>query len=398
MILLSILFITTGIIGLTVSGIIFKNYSSNKIMNIYFILFIAILSLKQFALGLSYFFFQKNIMNWFYENASFSVLVFPLIYLYFKKLSHESPTIEKKDITTHYIFPVLFFLLFLNQVYSPYKIVSPYYEYIESFIAFIFLLWYDYLCFELLLKTIWSQKGNKSNQSQNDLIHQWTKFLFIVISIAPLKPLLKFILKINGYESIINYNFMPITSIALLLICFKILCCPEIFYGYTILKSKINTNTSSNLRLDEVWNLSLKIVPKNLQDKTLKPKIDLNLLKYIKKIEQLVLENHLFINSDETINEIAHKLNIPKSHLIYLFKYHSKISFIELKKIIRIHYATKLIEDDFLSSNTLNSLSKKVGFTSYDPFYRSFKEITGNGPLDYYNIIRSNNSNNKYVV
>lgn len=393
MILLSILFIIAGVIGITVSGIIFKNYKSNKIMNIYFILFIGIISLKQFTIGISHFFIEKNSTNWFYENASFSVLIFPLIYLYFKNLTITQKTFGKKDFFTHFSFPILFFLLLLNQSYSPYKIIKPQYEYIESFISFLFLLWYDYLCYKLLVKNIWSTIENKPKKPQNDLIKKWTKFIFIVISIAPLKPLIVFTTSLIEYKTIFNHNFFPVTSILLLIIYFKILCSPEIFYGYNFLKSKIDSNTSSNLRLNEVWNLSEKKIQNNLQDKILKNKINPNLLDYTKKIEQLVFENQLFINSDLTINLIAHKLNIPKSHLIYLFKYHSKISFIEFKKVIRIHYAIKLIEDDFLGSNTLNSLSKKVGFTSYDPFYRSFKEITGNGPSEYHNIIRKNNHN-----
>jgi AraC-like DNA-binding protein len=393
MLSLSLLFIIVGVTGIIVSGIIFKNYRSNEIMNVYFILFIGIVSLKQFSIGISHFFIEKNTKNWFYENASFSALIFPLIYLYFKSLTITNKTFGKKDFFTHFSFPILFFLLVLIQSYSPYKLIKPKYEYIESFISFVFLLCYDYLCYKLLLKNIWSTNENKSKKPKNDLIKKWTKFIFLVISIAPLKPLIVFIIVLNEYKTIFNHNFFPVTSILLLIIYFKILCSPEILYGYGYLKSKINSNTSSNLKLHEVWNLSEKEIQNNLQDKILKNKINPKLLEYTKKIEQLIFENQLFLGGDFTINLIANKLNIPKSHLIYLFKYHSKISFIEFKKIVRIHYAIKLIEDDFLSSNTLNSLSKKVGFTSYDPFYRSFKEITGNGPSEYYNIIRKNNHN-----
>ena len=72
----------------------------------------------------------------------------------------------------------------------------------------------------------------------------------------------------------------------------------------------------------------------------------------------------------------------------YLFKYHSTLSFSEYKKVIRIHDAIKHIELDYLKSNTLDSLSKKVGFTSYNPFFTSFKEISGVSPIEYYKTIQ----------
>ena len=84
-----------------------------------------------------------------------------------------------------------------------------------------------------------------------------------------------------------------------------------------------------------------------------------------------------------TISDLASKLNIPKSHISYIFKYHSTISFSEYKKVIRIRDAMKHIELNYLKNNTLDSLSKKVGFTSYNPFFTSFKEVSGVSPLEY---------------
>ena len=36
----------------------------------------------------------------------------------------------------------------------------------------------------------------------------------------------------------------------------------------------------------------------------------------------------------------------------------------------------------------LDSLSKKVGFTSYNPFFTSFKEVSGVSPLEYYKMTK----------
>jgi AraC-like DNA-binding protein len=48
----------------------------------------------------------------------------------------------------------------------------------------------------------------------------------------------------------------------------------------------------------------------------------------------------------------------------------------------------QLIESDFLKINTLDALAMKVGFSSYNPFFTSFKEVTGSTPQAYSKIIR----------
>jgi AraC-like DNA-binding protein len=53
--------------------------------------------------------------------------------------------------------------------------------------------------------------------------------------------------------------------------------------------------------------------------------------------------------------------------------------------LARIQDAIKLINEDFLKENTLDSLSKKVGFLSYNSFFTGFKEISGSAPIEYCN-------------
>lgn len=83
------------------------------------------------------------------------------------------------------------------------------------------------------------------------------------------------------------------------------------------------------------------------------------------------------------MDEFAILLKIPKSHLKFIFKYHSKISFSDFKKIARVQDALVLIDQNFLTTNTFKALSKKVGFTSYNPFFTSFKDVVGKSPQEY---------------
>ncbi|OYX86371.1 MAG: hypothetical protein B7Y83_01595 [Flavobacteriales bacterium 32-34-25] len=394
MILLKILLFISGILGLIVSIILSKNYKSNKIINIYFILFLLIVSLRQLIIGIHYLYFENYSQDSSFEQSTFLILVLPLIYLYFKNLSMEIESFNGVEFLKIYIFPVLLFATICYQTHFMLQHEYIRYDLILYLIQVVFSMVYLFLCFEKISKKKWLTKESSTKKFQNSLLRKWTKLLTISILLIAIKHLFLFIMKIFNNEEPALFTYHPVTSIMILIICFKILYNPEIFYGYSFLNSKINKNQHFDLRFDNIWHISNNVTPKNQQDKALQNKIESNILKYIEQIEKTVLENDLLAKSDITINDIANKLNIPKSHLIYLFKYHSNVSFIELKKTVRVYYATKLIHDNFLKANTLNCLSKRVGFSSYDPFYRSFKEVTGNSPIEYYNLIRVNELTN----
>jgi AraC-like DNA-binding protein len=76
---------------------------------------------------------------------------------------------------------------------------------------------------------------------------------------------------------------------------------------------------------------------------------------------------------------------MPKSHLSFIFKYHSTISFSDFKKLNRIQDAIELINEGYLKTNTFDSLSKQVGFSTYNTFYIAFKEVTNKAPQEYVN-------------
>ncbi len=100
-------------------------------------------------------------------------------------------------------------------------------------------------------------------------------------------------------------------------------------------------------------------------------------------IEDLALNKKWFRNSNSKQDMLASELEIPKSHVGFIFKYHSKTSFTEFRKIIRVYDSIQLIEGHYLKANTLDSLASKVGFSSYNPFFTTFKEVTGTTPQAY---------------
>ena len=103
------------------------------------------------------------------------------------------------------------------------------------------------------------------------------------------------------------------------------------------------------------------------------------------QIEHLALNTPLYFTESFKIQDLSNKLNIPKSHVSFVFKYHAKISFNDFKKIIRVQKGIVLIENGFLKNNTIESLAEETGFSSYSAFFKSFKSIIGVSPKEYYN-------------
>lgn len=383
----NLLFVITGIIGFVTTFLIFKNYKSNRIMNIYIILLILIISFRFFLSGLTYFIFDTDFRNTYFKYSNISLVVIPICYLYFKNLSDNNDKINSKELL-HFIFPTSFFLFIIyhNHFYFDSETIIV----ILYGLFFIFAIVYLILCFRILRTKIWTRKGEiKVIQKQNKLINKWTLFLFIALVLSVSRLFIAIILEIYFDESIKGHSYQWISAIIWLTILFKILISPEILYGYNFLHQKINENKNNSLVLNDIWKTTPNIELNNSQHLVLKEKIDQNIINYIKEIETISLKFELFRNSNLTITDLANNLRIPKSHISYLFKYHSTISFSEYKKVIRIHDAIKQIELNYLKNNTLDSLSKKVGFTSYNPFFTSFKEIVGLSPLEYYKMNRT---------
>jgi len=99
--------------------------------------------------------------------------------------------------------------------------------------------------------------------------------------------------------------------------------------------------------------------------------------------DKTVLETNFFQDPNASTKTLATTLNRPSSHLVFIFKYYSTIGFSEYRNKMRIEHAKKLIKNNFLVSNTLEALSIKVGFSSYNPFYSAFKKQTGVSPNEF---------------
>lgn len=376
--LVQFFYIMIGLIGLITAIIIITQHKNNWIINVYLIILLLLISIR-FLLD-PLFYFYENLKPSF-SYTPFLSLIIPVIYLYFENITNDAKK-QKKLKLLHFVFPIL--LGVINLLNNYYGFLGSYSLTLLNVVFAIYYLIYLISSYRLLKENVWNRKSQIIfiNQ-QNNLLRKWTIFLFgifVLLSFRLLATLL-FDLIYDDYSG--GQNFQWISGVIFLILFIKILITPEILFGYNALYKKINEQKKLDLSLNEIWILTEKINIKNQQDEILKVKIYNDLIKNLKNIERLAFEEKSFRRQKTSATEFAKNLGIPKSHVNFIFKYHCKITFTEFKNIIKIYDALQLIETGFLKLNTLDALAIKVGFSSYNPFFTSFKDVTGSTPQAY---------------
>ena len=273
---------------------------------------------------------------------------------------------------------------FGNLLNNYYYFLGKYSVVILNIIFVVYAIIYLAIDFLLLKKNVWNRNSKiQIIDVQNNLLRKWTLFLFILYIAISMRLLMTLFFDMINSSFSAGKNQLWISGILWSIIFIKILITPEILFGYNALYKKISEQKKSLFLLSEIWLFSVKKEIKNQQHGLLKDKIYPELTKYLKDIEYLALIENCFRKPKTSATEIAKKLEIPNSHFKFIFKYHSKVSYSEFKKIIKTYDAIQLIESGYLKTNTLEALAIKVGFSSYNPFFTSFKEITGSTPQSY---------------
>jgi AraC-like DNA-binding protein len=371
--------ILTGTIGLfTLLGMAFS-YSSNKLINFFLFVAIGLVSLRFIVSGSFELLYNDDAILFINILKSISLFNAPLLYLYFKSIAYDENSINKRSFV-HLILPTIF-SFYIYWFYQSSYFGNPYFKVFNLVFILFLIAFYVWKSFVTLKENVWKNK-HEVHLIHFKLIRNWTAFLFTICCLLILRLVLSFSVEILENNAIGGNPFQFIQCFIWLVIFAKILITPEILFGLPHLTKRINQISLNQVEIDGNWKLD-EIAISNVQDLKLKEKLDIRILGYIEDLEHLVLEQHYFRNHKITIIDVANELGVPVSHLVYLFKYHSKLSFTEYKTKLKIEDAKKLIEKGFLSTNTLESLAAEVGFASYNPFFTAFKKREGMSPNEY---------------
>lgn len=324
------------------------------------------------------------------DSGSLSILylvIAPYFYLYYKNLVLQKKTYNPKDLK-HFIF--IAFLYFINTNETLSESFIFYFGGITNFILVgAFILFYLIYIFKLLSKHIWFKKVILINDRHFRLIKNWSIYLFTLNVLGALALLVSIYQEVNSKSAPSGTSLAIVLLFFWLFIYFKILSSPEILYGLPILNKKLLKFSSTHQENDpnlvsknKNWVL-VTDSQKNNQDLKLQEKIHSNISSYIKEIEKLSNEAYIFRHPNTSVSDLANKLGVPTSHVVFLFKYHSTISFSEYRMQSRIQDAIALMESGYLKTNTLESLAYKTGFASYNPFFSAFKKVTNLSPQEY---------------
>jgi len=246
----------------------------------------------------------------------------------------------------------------------------------------LFFVFYLVLVLKTLRHYLWHKKNIQIDSNHYNLVKNWTKYLFghntLVVTGILISIYTEYALGITLSG---KYMFF-IILLSWITIYFKILISPEILYGLPLLNQKLLLFNKPIVGVNDNWELSSPPT-KSDRDERLHAKIKSNIHGYIGEVDRLSYATFIFRSSKISLGDLANEMGLPTSHLVYVFKYHSKISFAEYRMHSRVQDAINLIHNDYLKINTLESLAFKAGFSSYTPFFTAFKKVTKLSPQEY---------------
>jgi len=374
------IYLFSGLLGFIVFLLMVFKYKKNHNTNAYFLVLIFLTSSRFIVHGIITVFPNlQNLQNQF--DIAVNVFAWPLAYLYFYNLVNNPSHFNKRNLL-HFVVPTLFLFIILFN----YHLTKQVFEKVV-FIGIVFIIitsiLYALASYKLLKNNVWSRKNDRLHVDQkNKLFKQWTLFMYVLIILMFLRFLFNFILNLFGIDYCNKNQFLWFSALIGIGLYIKMLLSPELIYGFHVFQNKIKEYKKNTIIYKNIW-ITKKPIISNIQDSILKEKMEINIENYIVDIENLAVNSNAFFTEKYNTTNLANELNIPKSHILYLFKYHSKIKFSEFKKIIRIQKTISLIEEGYLKKNTMESLASEVGFTSYSSFFKSFLSITGVSPQEY---------------
>ena len=321
----------------------------------------------------------KVIIDLFFASIGTVACVF-----YFLSLIHSKKVYVKKFLTILFSFIFLCVILYTLQIHQNFNWLFKIIKLTIHLSAIICLIYTSYLVYF----HIWKINSDiEKVKRRNLVIKKWTLFINTCFFLILLIRLL-FINKSCETIGADSYLITTIWLIAFITIIIK----QEILYGFDYLRIVIETaenNQKENKKEEEValkklWEIENQVKDVEAErDLSLKNIVAPNLKEHIIKIEAISFSTDFFFKNSIAMEDLANELNLPASHVAYVFKFHCNVSFNEYKKIIRIQHAIKQLDSNYIKNNTLEALAYEVGFTSYTSFYTAFKNITGKSPQEY---------------
>ena len=358
--LVNLIFASNIFLGSLLLFIMLLSGKTNIRVNIYLILIIIQqISIRAFIFYISYNDLELALLDNY--PAIFSLSLVPCVFLYARTLLTKK--INFKIDVIHFILPTVFVLI-SSLVYE-----ASHHQ--NSFFTFSLVGFYLFLTYAEM------KNYNKNTHVKDKIVKQW---VYVLLGAITFNYLLGIMLSahygLNSREWL--FNFYVIGSVVWFLIFCYIFLNPIILYGRIILlKSLIHKESDSNM-----WKFSpIKTVDeKHLYIET---SIAEKYSDIIYKIITLQGNDQLIKEHNFTVDFLSSKLEIPKSHLNYLFTYHCDYRGNDYINLIKVLKSKRLIDSGYLNDKTIEALAEECNFNSRITFFKNFKNYTGFSPSKF---------------
>jgi len=126
-----------------------------------------------------------------------------------------------------------------------------------------------------------------------------------------------------------------------------------------------------------------EVVEKQPEKRYLKSALDEKMMdEYEAKLTKYMLQSKVYLDTELSLDDLAHKIKIPKHHITQLLNDRVHKNFYSFINEYRIEEAMKKLRDPDVDVNML-SLAFDCGFNSKSSFNSYFKKITGVTPSAY---------------
>lgn len=368
----------SGFLGLICVGVILFSAKSKKFINSFLVLIFLITAVQLIAKSTYNLKIQTDYKDLTQSFRLLLLLKLPLFYFYIYTLTLN---LKKLKLVQYLHLVTPFALMFLHKAVSVNEQI-PVYSY-KVTLTIVILIYFIFYLIKIIrvLKNFWEIQPEFPTK-QSKTLYNWVNIvvLFFILFFIRLFIGLSYEFFFNRIIDGNSSNY--IASIIWFGLFIKLFLSPEILYGFTFPETDQKSQIEPSAEFNENWQFKV-INIQNLNDLKLSEKITENLKSFIFELDKTVLETDFFQDPNTSTKTLATKLNRPSSHIVFIFKYYSTIGFSEYRNKMRIEHAKKLIKNNFLVSNTLEALSLKVGFSSYNPFYSAFKKQTGVSPNEF---------------
>lgn len=243
----------------------------------------------------------------------------------------------------------------------------------------IFLFVYFLVSLFLLVRYSIQKKKVELANNQKSIMTNWLYSITILAGICAASYFFMTLDYFNGElltrENVNSLGINYIIGVAFTLIPVMMIVFPQVIYGLPILRIRESLiaphETTLGLPKDQKFIRELEDDEKE------------NFQKLTEKIMDYLKTEKPFTDPNYSLEDLAQHLELQKHHLYYCFNTILNSRFTTIRTQLRVEYAKECLLKGDLDILSMEGVWTKTGFSSRTSFFVSFKEITGQTPLDF---------------